>query len=64
MTSQQRNVKGNVSVGISDLNNLKHHIKLCEKSNQDEFQYKGATLYVPYAKYLVEFLTDIQKEFQ
>ena len=64
MTSKQKNVKGNVSVGISDLKNLKYHIKLCEGSGQSTFEYKGATLYVPYAKYLVEFLTDIQKEFQ
>jgi len=64
MTNQPKNVKGNISVGISDLKNLKYHISLCEKDDLDQFEYKGATLYVPYAKYLVEFLTDIQKEFQ
>lgn len=57
-------VKGSLSVGISDLPNLKKHIKLCEGNGESTFEYKGGTIYVPYAKYLVEYLTDIQKEYQ
>jgi hypothetical protein len=64
MTEQTKGVKGNFSVGLSDLPSLRKHIKTCESTGVDTFDYKGGILYVPYAKYLVEYLTGIQKEYQ
>ena len=64
MTATKKNVNGNLSVGFSDLPHLRHHIKISESNGEDTFDYKGGTLYVPYAKYLVEYLTNIQKEYQ
>jgi hypothetical protein len=64
MALPNKKVKGNISIGFSDIPSLKKLIQESQDNDQDTFDYKGGTLYVPYAKYLIEYLTNIQKEYQ
>lgn len=51
----------NVTVNIDDLPILKALYKIAVKSGQDVFSYKGKDIYVPYCKYLIEYLEGLKK---
>ena len=57
--SQRKN-----TVGISDLPGIRKAIVEAEKNSQTQFKYKDIDLDLQYAKYLVEYMTSIQKEYQ
>ncbi len=51
-------------IGFSDIAPLKKEIRLAEKEERETFTYKGEFVLVPYARYLVQYLEGLAKEYQ
>jgi hypothetical protein len=54
----------NLQIGFSDIVPLKKEIRLAEKEQRKTFTYKGESVLVAYANYLVEYLEGLAKEYQ